>query len=150
MKINYLYIDNHKLLKEFSIDFEKDISILIGINGSGKSTILESIAQIFSNAILNEKSKFGFKLQYELRLENILEQTATTSEFVTNYIVVEISANETNSDILYKVFVADKILEKKDDIEREFGSFNKIFPSNIIIYYSGLSDIMKKSVYLMT
>ena len=56
MKINYLYIDNHKLLKEFSIDFEKDISILIGINGSGKSTILESIAQIFSNAILNEKS----------------------------------------------------------------------------------------------
>ena len=111
MKINYLYIDNHKLLKEFSIDFEKDISILIGINGSGKSTILESIAQIFSNAILNEKSKFGFKLQYELRLENILEQTATTSEFVTNYIVVEISANETNSDILYKVFVADKILE---------------------------------------
>ena len=143
MKINYLYIDNHKLLKEFSIDFEKDISILIGINGSGKSTILESIAQIFSNAILNEKSKFGFKLQYELRLENILEQTATTSEFVTNYIVVEISANETNSDILYKVFVADKILEKKDDIEREFGSFNKIFPSNIIIYYSGLSDIMK-------
>lgn len=144
MKINYLYIDNHKLLKEFSIDFEKDISILIGINGSGKSTILESIAQIFSNAILNEKSKFGFKLQYELRLENILEQTATTSEFVTNYIVVEISANEADSDILYKVFVADKILEKKDDIEREFGSFNKIFPSNIIIYYSGLSDIMKK------
>ena len=45
MKINFLHIDNHKLLKEFSIDFEKDISILIGINGSGKSTILESIAQ---------------------------------------------------------------------------------------------------------
>ena len=43
MKINFLHIDNHKLLKEFSIDFEKDISILIGINGSGKSTILESI-----------------------------------------------------------------------------------------------------------
>lgn len=143
MKINTLYIDNHKLLKKFSIDFKKDISILIGINGSGKSTILESIAQIFSDAILNEKSKFGFKLQYELRLENILEQTATTSEFVTNYIVVEISADKTNSDILYRVFVADKILEKKDDIEREFGSFNKIFPSNIIIYYSGLSDIMK-------
>ena len=65
MKINFLHIDNHKLLKEFSIDFEKDISILIGINGSGKSTILESIAQIFSDAILDEKSKFGFKIQYE-------------------------------------------------------------------------------------
>ena len=143
MKINFLHIDNHKLLKEFSIDFEKDISILIGINGSGKSTILESIAQIFSDAILDEKSKFGFKIQYELRLENILEQTATTSEFVTNFFVVEISAEKKNSEILYRVFVADKVLEKKDDIEREFGSFNKIFPSNIVIYYSGLSDIMK-------
>ena len=143
MKIKFLHIDNHKLLKEFSIDFEKDISILIGINGSGKSTILESIAQIFSDAILDEKSKFGFKIQYELRLENILEQTATTSEFVTNFIVVEISAEKKNSEILYRVLVADKVLEKKDDIEREFGSFNKIFPSNIVIYYSGLSDIMK-------
>lgn len=143
MRISSLYVDDHKILKEFTIDFEKDISILIGINGSGKSTILESIAQIFSDSILSEKSKFGFKLRYELRLENILEQSATTSEFITNYIIVELSAEKKDSEILQKVFVLDKVLEKKDDIEREFGDFNKIFPSNIVIYYSGLSDIMK-------
>jgi len=143
MRISSLYIDDHKILKDFTIDFEKNISILIGINGSGKSTILESIAQIFSDSILSEKSKFGFKLRYELRLENILEQSATTSEFITNYIIVELSADKKDREILQKVFILDKVLEKKDDIEREFGDFNKIFPSNIVIYYSGLSDIMK-------
>ena len=65
MKINYLYIDNHKLLKEFNIDFEKGISILIGINGSGKSTT--------ANAILNNPAytKMGGKI--------ILEDTDITN-----------------------------------------------------------------------
>ena len=36
------------------------------------------------------------------------------------------------------------ILEKELDIEKKFGSLEKIFPSNIVIYYSGLADIMKK------
>jgi len=69
MKLNSLYIDDYKLLRKFNINFKKDVSILIGINGSGKSNILETIAQIFSDAFLKEKSKFGFKIEYELRLE---------------------------------------------------------------------------------
>ena len=69
MQINSLYINNYKLLKDFTIHFSKDVSILIGINGSGKSSILECVAQIFSDAYLQEKSKFGSKLEYELRLE---------------------------------------------------------------------------------
>ena len=68
MKLNSLYIDDYKLLKNFSIKFSKDVSIIIGINGSGKSSILETIAQIFSDAVLNQKSKFGFKIDYELSI----------------------------------------------------------------------------------
>lgn len=146
MRLNLLYINDYKLLKNFSIDFNKGVSILIGINGSGKSSILETIAQIFSDAFLNEKSKFGFKLVYELRLEEIIEQTATTSEFRTDYIGVEISASNKDEDLSFKVFVEDKVLESKEDIEKRFNSFSKILPSNIVIYYSGLSDIMKSIV----
>ena len=62
MHITSLYIREYKLLKDFTISFSKDVSILIGINGSGKSSILESIAQIFSDAYLKEKSKFGFAI----------------------------------------------------------------------------------------
>ncbi len=144
MKLTQLYIDDYKLLKNFSIDFKKAVSILIGINGSGKSSILEVVAQILSDAFLEEKSKFGFKLSYELMLEEILEHTATTSEFRTDYIAVEISAPSQDSELLFKVYIADKILETKEDIVKQFNSFHKILPSNIAVYYSGLSDIMKR------
>jgi predicted ATP-binding protein involved in virulence len=144
MQINSLYINDYKLLKDFTINFSKDVSILIGINGSGKSSILECVAQIFSDAYLQEKSKFGFKLEYELRLEEIIEQTATTSEFKTDYIKVEIYAEKKDVKLLYKVYTGNDILEKETDIEKKFGSLEKIFPSNIVIYYSGLADIMKK------
>lgn len=143
MLINHLYIEKYKLLNKFSVNFNKDISILIGVNGSGKSTILESIAIIFSAAFLKEKAKFSFKLEYELRLEDILEQSATTAEFKTEYIKVEISAKK-DETLNYKVYTADKIIEKESEIERYFGFFEKILPSNIVIYYSGLSEILKK------
>jgi len=144
MQVTSLYIKDYKLLKEFSVSFKKDVSILIGINGSGKSTILESIAQIFSDAFLKENSKFGFKLEYELRLEAILEQTTTTSESKTDYIKVEISASQKDKALDFRVFYANKIIEKESEIEKEFGSFTRILPSNIVIYYSGLADIMKR------
>ena len=144
MQINSLQIVDYKLLKNFTINFSKDVSILIGINGSGKSSILECVAQIFSDAYLQEKSKFGFKLEYELRLDEIIEQTATTSEFKTDYIKVEIYADNKGDKLLYKVHTGNDILEKETEIEKRFGSVEKIFPSNIVIYYSGLADIMKK------
>jgi predicted ATPase len=144
MQITSLYIDDYKLLKQFHINFRKDVSILIGINGSGKSTILEGIAQIFSDAFLKENSKFGFKLEYELRLEEILEQTATTSEFKTENIKVEVTAIQKDEPLTFKVFVADEILEKENEIEKHFGYFEKILPSNTVIYYSGLAEIMKR------
>lgn len=144
MQITSLYIDDYRLLKKFCVNFRKDVSILIGINGSGKSTILECIAQIFSDAFLKDKSKFGFKLEYELRLEEILEQTATTSEFKTEYIKVEISASKKNETLSYKVYSAEKIIDKESEIEKHFGYFEKILPSNIVIYYSGLAEIMKQ------
>lgn len=144
MQINSVYIDDYKLLKDFTINFSKDVSILIGINGSWKSSILECVAQIFSDAYLQEKSKFGFKLEYELRLEEIIEQTATTSEFKTDYIKVEIYTEKKDEKLLYRVHTGNDILEKETDIEKKFGSLEKIFPSNIVIYYSGLADIMKK------
>ena len=141
MQITSLYIDDYKLLKKFNINFSKDVSILIGVNGSGKSTILETIAQIFSDAYLKEKSKFGFKLTYEIRVEEILEQTTTSAEFKTEYLKIEISSSMKGENLIYKI--NDKKL-KETEIEQKFGYLEKILPSNIVIYYSGLAEIMKQ------
>ena len=141
MKVTSLYIEDYKLLKKFNINFSKDVSILIGVNGSGKSTILETIAQIFSDAYLREKSKFGFKLTYEIRVEEILEQTTTSAEFKTEYLKIEISSSMKGETLIYKI--NDKKV-KETEIEQKFGYLEKILPSNIVIYYSGLAEIMKQ------
>lgn len=146
MRLNKFYIDRYNLLKDVEIDFNRPISILIGINGSGKSSILEAIALIFSDAIGGQPSKFGFRLEYELRLDQILSQSSTSAKFRTDYIKVELSAPERDTALSCKVFVGKKVLSTRAAIEDYFKDINKIFPSNIIIYYSGLSEAMKHIV----
>lgn len=141
MQITKLFIKKYKIFENFEIDFQKNISIIIGINGSGKSTILESIAQIFSDAFRNERTKFQFKLEYELRLEEILEQTSMPSDIKTHYIKVEIFNTKENSNLEYTVN-GRKL--KREEIVEIYGSFERILPSNIVIYYSGQSHIMER------
>lgn len=43
MTIDKIRIQNFKIFKQFEMDFNPDLNILVGNNGSGKSTILEAI-----------------------------------------------------------------------------------------------------------
>ena len=54
MKIKNLYIENKKRLKNLSISFENnseilDTVVLTGINGTGKTTVLEAIYDYFED-----------------------------------------------------------------------------------------------------
>ncbi len=73
-----------------------------------------------------------------------MEQTATTSEFKTEYIKVEVTALQKDEPLTFKVYVGNEVIEKESEIEKHFGYFEKILPSNIVIYYSGLAEIMKR------
>lgn len=153
MQLKKLYIEDYKILKDFTIefpyDFKKYISVFIGANGSGKSTILETIAQIFSSAMLNEKAKFGFELEYSVRLENITEETFNNSEFHIAYILVKLKAYE-GEEIKVSIDSGmddtnydDKIVFDKNKVIVNEGSKQVVLsylPDNIIVYYSGLSE----------
>jgi len=135
MKLNSLYIEKYKLLSDFTINFSKDISILIGINGSGKSTILEVIAQIFSNAALGKKSDFKFELNYTLQHN---ENSKTEVRLYSNknkHILLDVHYQEyggVRGEKMSNIFLNTKLK-----------NLLKYFPSDIVIYYSGLSDTMK-------
>ncbi|RLD53524.1 MAG: hypothetical protein DRJ01_19270, partial [Bacteroidetes bacterium] len=152
-------IKDYKILKDFHIDFPYDfkkyISVFIGANGSGKSTILEAIAQIFSSVYLNEKAKFGFELEYSVRLDNITEETFNSGKFHIAYILVKLKANEGEK---IKVSIdsglddtnfENKIISGKHQVILNQGTESVIqsyLPDNIVIYYSGLSKIMQELV----
>ena len=65
MKIKNLYIENKKRLKNLSISFENnseilDTVVLTGINGTGKTTVLEAIYDYFED-FENYKNKMDIK-----------------------------------------------------------------------------------------
>jgi len=58
MKIKKLSVEKLWDRYTFSIDFDKQVTILIGKNGSGKSTILNLIYELLSNGLNNKEYKF--------------------------------------------------------------------------------------------
>lgn len=67
MHLISLYIEDYKNLKKQTFDFSNNTGYisLIGLNGSGKSNLLEAIALIF-NGLLNKKTiPFNYELRYE-------------------------------------------------------------------------------------
>ncbi|NBK91794.1 hypothetical protein D5278_07345 [bacterium 1XD21-13] len=71
MRLDYLYLDGYKGLKNFEVDFKKQpsgaaIHFFIGRNGSGKSTLLEAIGLIFTRMLQGELPGFGFELRYQM------------------------------------------------------------------------------------
>jgi AAA15 family ATPase/GTPase len=58
-----LYVHNYKCLVNFEINFDKDISLFLGANGSGKSTIFEVLTKLRRLIVDEEK------------VENVFEET---------------------------------------------------------------------------
>jgi len=58
-----LYVHNYKCLVNFEINFDQDISLFLGANGSGKSTVFEVLAKLRRVIIGEEK------------IENIFDET---------------------------------------------------------------------------
>lgn len=57
MKIKRITVENYRLLKDFSIDLEDDLSLVIGKNNTGKTSLLSVLDKFLNKP---ERSKFSF------------------------------------------------------------------------------------------
>ena len=51
LKINKLYLDNYRCFKDFTIDFDEQLTVLVATNGKGKTAILDAIAVAFGSFV---------------------------------------------------------------------------------------------------
>lgn len=119
-QLYYLFIEEYKNLRDFSIDFESTngYCCFIGLNGSGKSNVLEAISHIFYSlyhiATLKDGSKkYPCKFKYSIR-------------YILNSNLYEINDGKLKSGA--------KITEE-------------ILPKNIIASYSGEDTRLWKECY---
>ena len=65
MKLDKLWINEFKNLKDIEIDFDQDelVTVVIGWNGAGKSNVIEALVIIFRDLDLHKAPSFSYKLE---------------------------------------------------------------------------------------
>ncbi|MEO9850321.1 MAG: AAA family ATPase [Reichenbachiella sp.] len=127
MKLISLEIDGYKnLKKKCKFDFSNcsNYAALIGLNGSGKSNVLEAISLIFSHYYHGTAIDFTFSLTYNLRIE---------SEDGTNRQI------KLSNDKMKVVGIGKLIAKSK---------YHDYLPANVITSYSGEEMRLWDEVYL--
>jgi predicted ATP-dependent endonuclease of OLD family len=101
MKIIKIEVENFRLLKKFSMDLEEDLSLVIGKNNTGKTSILSVL-----DKFLNEKSKFSyddFNIDFKNELEALIKLSDIPEEFTSKGIKLKISIEYSEQDDLSNV-----------------------------------------------
>ena len=121
MKIEKVHIKNIKGIKDLELSFKKDnkildLIVLAGVNGSGKTTILEAIKDFFNNKYLNfnkpEKSNVNLDIFFEdFEKKNIKEIEKSSGnyrhklwEFFNGLMLYSFDKNDKNAS--YEIQIA--------------------------------------------
>ena len=134
MQIRRLYIESYKRLQDFEIVFRQPVSLLIGRNGSGKSSLLEALAWIFRSAHLTyveekpEVPPFSFEITYE-----VLVEQADTSE--ASSVTVTLAGNRQQKN--FWSFRTEHATHGFPALVQNYG-YSLLLPSNVLIYYGRL------------
>ena len=101
MKIYKLEIENFRLLKNFSIDLEENLSLVIGKNNTGKTSILSAL-----DKFLNEKSKFTYddlNIDFKNEFESLIKSVDIPEEFTPKGIKLKMFIEYNDKDDLSNV-----------------------------------------------
>ena len=145
MRLQELYIKDYKVLKDFTLTFDEEsaVSVLIGENGSGKSTVLEAIAVIFNELSLfldnklKEQSIFEYIISYAIWNRRPLSELSTGSDHLEQSLV--------DINYSYNKGFQFRVNESKVSLN-EFKRRHKVgrlLPSKVFLYYSGLVNYLQ-------
>ena len=144
MKINRVKLTNYRVHKDLEVDFTRGINLLLGKNGSGKSSILEAIGFAMFDSSLRSNVKDAVRRGE--KYGNILV------EFVGNdgieYIVEKKIGK--NGHILYKKDNKLEKMDKKDEIIKEIKKLSGIQENSKKIYESVITASQNKIVDIFT
>lgn len=119
MKISKIEIDNFRLLKEFSVDLEENLSLIIGKNNTGKTSLL-TILDKFLNP--TEKNKFTYN-DFNIDLKNELKEIFSSNETISR-------ENYVRQGIKLRIFIK---YTEKDDLENISRVLMDLDPNNDMV-----------------
>jgi len=147
MKIKQIQIENFRLLKNTIIDLEKDASIVLGKNNSGKTSFLSILDKFLNNS--NGFSFNDFNLEF---VQNFLKSDIDSSSFIEKSIKLklyieyeEVDNLEKVSDLIMNLEPNDNILilcfeylldqENYNNLIEDFNKYQETIKDKDILYY---------------
>ncbi len=127
MKIKNIHIENFRSIKDISLDLSPNLNVLVGVNGAGKTSILESVSTSLSwivNRIQRQNSKGNSISDGDIRNE-------------TDYSRIEITIDEAEKVHSWKLFKG-----ARGTIALEKSNLNDV--SNLAQYYQKLLSVENK------
>jgi len=121
MKIKELDLPGFKNLRDFHVEFDDSAhTMLVGVNGSGKSNLLESLVSLFSELHLEATAPFDYRVKYECGGKEI-----------------EIAGTEGVNPTFH---VGAKAVKRAAFYEKNEQGYSPYLPRFVFGYYSGASD----------
>ncbi len=132
MQIKRLCVNDHLCLVDFEINFNTinggSLTILIGENGTGKSTMLEIILEIlmsFDSPSIEKNIDYDYTIEYEYAQKNI--------------VIIKMGHS-------YQITIDDCVFEGSYQKINALFVDNSIFPKRIITFYSGAKNNVLRKV----
>lgn len=118
MKIFKLQIDNYRLLKSFSVDLEDELSLIIGKNNTGKTSILSCLDKFIGQADKNKFTFNDFNIEYKAELKALLEGAGEIGEadYITSGIKLKVFIRYSETDDLSNVSRLLMDLDPENDV----------------------------------
>ncbi|KZL05563.1 AAA family ATPase [Pseudovibrio sp. Ad26] len=120
MRLKSIWISEYKNLRDFTLTFDGDnfLEIFVGKNGTGKSNFFEALVEIFNFMFQSKKRRSEINFDFELR-----------------YLIGE-----------EEVHLNRRLGELEVNGKKRATIGNVQTPENVIVYYSGHSDVIDKTV----
>lgn len=137
MRLRELKIRCFRNLKNFEVSFDDEpVTVLLGKNGAAKSNLIEFIAHIFAEMEMERWPQYPYFLRYECRTKEI-----TIDARFTN---LEVSLVTIGTRVITegKEVVEEENRDYRQFVNKAGKKFKDYLPTNVIVYYSGLSNRM--------
>mgnify|MGYP003489602513 CR=1 FL=1 len=92
MKIFKIEVENFRLLRNFSMDLENELSLVIGKNNTGKTSILFVLEKFLNQPDRNKFLFDDFNIEFKKELKTLIESAdlVTEEDFVVSGIKLKI------------------------------------------------------------
>lgn len=84
MKIKEIKVENFRLLKEFQLELEDDLSLLIGKNNVGKTSLLVVLDKFLNYGETKKFQYNDFSLDFRTELKELIENENSNRKIMKN------------------------------------------------------------------